>query len=168
MPRRCSICAHPERGAIDAALLGGDTFRALARRFACSEDALRRHKLEHIPAALAQAQDAQDAAHADTLLAQVRALQRRALDILDKADGAGDLRAATSAIREARECLALLARLMGELDDRAQVNILVASPEWVSVRSRLLVALEPYPQARMAVCEALSLGARGAMLDAGR
>lgn len=158
MPRKCSICEHAQRADIDAALVRGDVYRDVARRFACSEHALFRHKQEHIPAHLAQAQEAQDVAQADTLLAQVRHLQTKALGILAKAEGAGDLRAATAAIREARECIELLAKLMGELDDRAQVNILIASPEWLAVRSRLLVALEPYPDARMAAAEALDAG----------
>jgi hypothetical protein len=157
MPRKCTICQHPQRADIDAALVNGDMFRVLSRRFSCSEDALRRHKAEHVPAHLAQAQDAQDVAQADTLLAQVRTLQRRALDILDKAENAGDLKAATSAIREARECLALLAKLMGELDESPRVNVLVLSPEWLSVRSRLLAALEPFPDARLAVVGALDV-----------
>ena len=155
MPRECTICKHPQRTEIDAALVNGDMYRGVSRRFDCSEDALRRHKAEHVPAHMAQAHDAQDVANADSLLDQVRDLQRKALGILDKAENAGDLRAATSAIREARECIVLLAKLMGELDERAQVNILVLSPEWLAIRSRLLTALEPFPDARLAVAEAL-------------
>ena len=49
----------------------------------------------------------------------------------------------------------LLAELLGELDERTQVNVLVASPEWLALRLAILRALEPYPQARLAVVEAL-------------
>lgn len=44
----------------------------------------------------------------------------------------------------------LLAKLIGELDERPQVNILV-SPEWIAVRTAVLEALAPHPQARAAV-----------------
>ena len=44
----------------------------------------------------------------------------------------------------------LLAKLLGELDERPQVNVLI-SPEWVNVRAALLAALLPYPEARLAV-----------------
>jgi hypothetical protein len=44
----------------------------------------------------------------------------------------------------------LLAKLIGELDERSQVNVLV-SPEWIAVRAALLEALAPHPQARAAV-----------------
>ena len=44
MPRKCSICEHAQRADIDAALVRGDVYRDVARRFACSEHALFRHK----------------------------------------------------------------------------------------------------------------------------
>ena len=49
-----------------------------------------------------------------SLLGEVRELQVRALGILAKAEEAGDLRAATGAIREARSTIELLAKLTGE------------------------------------------------------
>jgi hypothetical protein len=48
----------------------------------------------------------------------------------------------------------LLAKLLGELNDAPQVNVLVA-PEWVAVRTTLLSALGPFPEARVAVANAL-------------
>jgi hypothetical protein len=48
----------------------------------------------------------------------------------------------------------LLAKLIGELDERPQVNILV-SPEWIAVRAALLEALTPHPEARAAVAGCL-------------
>lgn len=48
----------------------------------------------------------------------------------------------------------LLAKLLGELDDRPQVNVLMA-PEWLNVRTALLEALRPYPEARTAVAARL-------------
>jgi uncharacterized protein YjgD (DUF1641 family) len=101
------------------------------------------------------AQAAEEVAQADTLLEQVGDLQERALDILDKAEEAGELRTALGAIREARGNLELLAKLLGELDERPVTNILV-SAEWVSVRTAMMEALDPYPQARVAVAGRLS------------
>lgn len=40
--------------------------------------------------------------------------------------------------------------LLGELDDRPQVNVLVM-PEWLQLRGAILHALAPYPEARAAV-----------------
>jgi len=49
----------------------------------------------------------------------------------------------------------LLAKLMGELDERTQVNVMLA-PEWESIRTAILGALEPYPIAREAVIGSLN------------
>jgi hypothetical protein len=48
----------------------------------------------------------------------------------------------------------LLAKLLGELNEQPQINVLVA-PEWLQVRSALLGALAPYPEARASVAERL-------------
>ncbi len=50
--------------------------------------------------------------------------------------------------------LELLAKLIGQLDERPQVNILVL-PEWEHIRYTMLRALQPYPEARAAVADAL-------------
>ena len=131
--------------------MGNASNRSIASLYDVSEAAVRRHKANHLPAKLVMAQAAEEVAQADTLLDQVRNLQSRAYGILDKAEGAGDLRTALGAIREARGNLELLAKLLGELDERPQLNILVAP----QVQYVILSALEPYPTARVAVAEAL-------------
>ena len=115
---------------------------------------MRRHRDGHIPATLADAQQAAEVADADALLAQVRDLQARALKILDRAEDAGDLRTALGAIREARGNLELLGRLAGELQDAPTVNLYL-SAEWLELRTTIITALEPYQEAREAVLRAL-------------
>jgi hypothetical protein len=90
----------------------------------------------------------------------VRDLQERALDILGKAEEAGELRTALGAIREARGNLELLAKLLGELDERPVVNLNL-SPEWLELRAVIVTALEPHPEARGAVLRALESGGNG-------
>ncbi len=158
MPRVCTICAHTERTAIDKALVAGEGYRAIAERYGVSLSALHRHGAAHLPKHLAEAQAAADVADADNLLEQMRQLQQITMGILGRSGLAGDNKIALQAIGEARRNLELMGKLLGELDDRPQVNILVTSPEWLAVRSRLLVALEPYLDARMAAAEALDAG----------
>jgi hypothetical protein len=160
MPRTCTICEHPERGEIDRALVGGASNRSAASLYDVSEAAVRRHKANHLPASLVMAQAAEEVAQADSLLEQVRGLQSRAYGILDKAEAADDLRTALGAIREARGNLELLAKLLGELDDRPQVNVLV-SPEWLELRAVIVGALEPHPQARESVVRAIEGSCNG-------
>jgi len=160
MPRSCTLCEHPRREEIDKALVGDSSNLSISSLFGVSESAVRRHKANHLPAKLVMAQTAEEIAQADDLLSQVRDLQGRALAILDKAEDAGELRTALSAIREARGNLELLAKLLGELDERPVVNLNV-SPEWLELRAVIIGALEPHPDARGAVLRALEQARSG-------
>jgi hypothetical protein len=160
MPRTCTVCGHPECEAIDRALVAGESTGKISGRYrTIDERALRRHRANHLPAALARAKEAEEVAVADDLLGQVRDLQERALAILDKAEGSGELRTALGAIREARSNLELLAKLLGELDERP-INVLI-SPQWLELRTVIVAALEPHPQARGAVLRALEGAGNG-------
>src|SRR5215217_4659997 len=126
MPRSCTICEHPDRETIDRALVGDSSNLSVSSLFGVSESAVRRHKSNHLPAKLVMAQAAEEVAQADDLLDQVRDLYVRTLAILEAAEESSQHRTALSAIREARSNLELLAKLLGELDDRPQVNILIS------------------------------------------
>jgi hypothetical protein len=78
------------------------------------------------------------------LLTQVLNLQTSALGIMQEAERVGDLRTALSAVLKARSSLELLARPTGELDGRAQSNILLA-PKRLEFRTLVLGAL-PLPE----------------------
>jgi hypothetical protein len=160
MPRSCTVCEHAEKDAIDQALVGSSSNRSVASLYDVSEAAVRRHKVNHLPAKLVMAEKAAEVVEANNLLDQFGDLQRRALAILDKAEEAGELRTALSAIREARGNLELLAKLLGELDERPVVNLNI-SPEWLELRAVIVGALEPHPEALSAVVGALE-GAEGA------
>jgi hypothetical protein len=160
MPRRCTVCDHPERHSIDEALVTGAPYRSVAKRFERSESAVYRHKTEHLPAHLLKAKEVEEAARADDLLDQVRNLQAHALDILERAEKAGDLRTALAAISQARGNLELLGKLAGELDERPVVNLNV-SPAWLELRAVMVGALEPYSEARGAVLSALEGAGNG-------
>ncbi len=155
MPRRCTVCTHDKRDEIDQALVARQPFRAIARQHGVSKDALVRHSDDHLPAALVRAQEATEAAQADALLALVCDLRDRAIGILDTAEAEEDLKAAISAIREARGCVELLAKLAGQLKDAPTVNILI-SAEWRGRQTVILKALEPHAAAKLAVAEALA------------
>ncbi len=154
MPRTCTICTHDQRNAINAALVRNEPLRDIAGRYGTSKSSLERHKAEHLPAKLAKAHEANEVAHARTLLDEVRALRGKAVGILLTAERAGDLRTALLAIREARSCIELLAEMEGELQRNPQINITIDA-RWVKVRTLLMHTLAPYPDARAAVAHAL-------------
>lgn len=160
MPRRCTVCDHPQREEIDMQLVCGESYRTIADRFRLSKTALIRHKESHIPDALVEAQDAGEVAQADDLLAQVKALQAEAQDILGEARAAGDLRTALRGIGQALSCLELLSKIEGRLQDQqsVQVNVnmdIYRSPEWLRVGRMLADVLRDYPDLRATVAAKL-------------
>jgi hypothetical protein len=153
MPQRCSICLRPDHDAIDRDLLAQRPYRHIAAQYGTSTGALQRHK-EHLPVTLTQATAAEAIAQGDNLLAQVLGLQAKAERILSQAEAEGKLTVALQAIREARGCVELLGKLMGEIEGRTTVNVWMA-PEWLALRGALIEALAPFPQARQAVTSTL-------------
>ncbi len=153
MPRRCSICTHPEQAKIDSALLAGEPFRHIAKRYGTSTGALLRHKADHLPEALVQAHEVRQVAEADRLLEELRSLQADAKRIAQKAERADSYSAAVSAIREQSRIIELLLKVAGELSE-ASVSIHV-DQAWIDLRAVILDVLDPYPEARLALAEAL-------------
>jgi len=155
--RPCTVCQHPNRDEIDKRLAIDSNFAGISRDFAgISEDALKRHKEKHLPGTLAKAENIKEVAKADALLEDVKSLRKKALGILESAEKAGDLKTALLGIREARSCMELLAKVEGQLKDAPQINF-VLSAEWIELRTLIITALDPYPEAK----EAMVLAIRG-------
>ena len=124
--RTCTICAHPERPAIDAALVAGTPLRDIAGQKSLSRSALHRHR-EHLPKALTQAKQAQEIAAASTVLGRVERLISRLETIADKAQRAREWHPAVLALREVKGCVQLLAEITGELEkEKDEVNVNVS------------------------------------------
>jgi hypothetical protein len=137
----------------EALVVQGQSNRATSRQYGLSKDAVRRHK-QHIPELLLKASQAMEIAEADSLLDQMRDLQQRALSILDKAEEAEDLRTALGAISQARSNLELLAKLQGELAQEGTINLHL-NPQYLAVRTAIVRAVEPYPEVRGALSQAM-------------
>ena len=152
--RKCTVCTHPDRPAIDQAMVNHRPFRRISVQFTLSLSAVIRHHDDHLPETLTKAKAAEETARADDLLEQVKALRNKSMSLLLAAEKAGDLRTALAGVREARACLELLAEMSQAIDRRPVFNLLIA-PEWLTARSTLLDALRPYPEARAAVAASL-------------
>lgn len=172
MARVCTVCRNENRSAIDAALANNESLRDISGRFHVSKSALERHAGKHLPSTVLAAQDQAEIKRADALLKasnktaadlldQAETLQKVAQNILSKAYQGETYGIAIQAIREARECLRLQGELLGELDRRPQIGIVIASPEWQAVRVTILNALTEFPEARQTVVKALGNGHTG-------
>lgn len=152
MTRPCNVCSHPERIEIDRLLVNGMAAAAVARQFGLVGRTVLRHADKHLPETLQAAAQRDDEARELDVLAEVKALHRRTLRILDASDDSP--RTGLSAIREARGNLELLGKLLGKIDERPQINVLL-SPQWIELRTAILEALKGFPEARTAVAKAL-------------
>lgn len=119
--KSCGICSHPERAAIDAAMVDGASLRAISGQYGTSKSALDRHR-KCIPAALAKAKQAVEVADATSLLSRIERLVSRCEIICEKAMAEGSWTPAIGATRELRSCLELIGKLSGEIK-RPGVNV---------------------------------------------
>lgn len=166
--------------------ISGESFRRISSDFGYSETALRRHLAEHLMTELAEVQQAKEEAkrsalekikakardgavdeardgmaarleNAANFLDQLKEVRHKAANLLDLAEKAGDLKASGVFLRELREQIRLWAELEGKLAAQPQVNILVNS-EWIELRALIIKALDPYPEAKEAVVNAIRRG----------
>lgn len=157
MPRTCTICNHPQRDAIDLALLAGEAYRHIASRFDTSTASLQRHK-DHLPGQLAKAHEAAEVVKADTLLDRLKELNTETRQILRETRESGNHDLALKAIARVEKQLELEGKLLGELQPEGTTINVYSTPEWLSLRAVVIGALQPYPDAARAVSRALTDG----------
>jgi hypothetical protein len=157
MVRTCTVCSHKDVEEINMLLLSGESYRSIAKRFEASESAIYRHKESHIPTELLKSTDIEEIANADNLQQQLKEIREKTNSLLDKAEAAGNTKAygaPSNYLREIREQIKLWAELEGRLATQPQINILI-NPQWVELRTLIIKALEPYPEAKAEVLRAI-------------
>jgi hypothetical protein len=119
MPRRCSICDHPQRKRIDVSLLRA-SYRSVAQQFGLSESAVFRHRQDHLTKRLTLAAAEGEQLTAVSLLAEWRSLQARAEGLLNKTESKGDFALAIRAVSELRALLVVAFKVLeaSELEQR--------------------------------------------------
>ena len=117
MPRTCTVCKHRKSSQIDAALVGNESFRNIAKRFGVSPSAVYRHQQQHLLEAPCETSEVALAPKPDTLMGKIIQLGDEARRLGKKAEDAGDLRGALAAVRELVRIVELLGRIEGEISD---------------------------------------------------
>jgi hypothetical protein len=172
MSRRCSVCLHSEKAAIEKALIAVEPFRDIAARFSISMSAVVRHREKHLLPLLAKlrqgagdpetaevareqkAREADEVSQALDVLKQLKAINAACLEVLTKARSSGNDATLLRAVDRIHRQIELQSRLLSKLPDAPPID-LVLTPEWQRIRHLFLAALEPFPEARLAVAEAL-------------
>src|SRR6187200_2410335 len=116
MPPACTICTHPAREAVERDLLASRPVSWIAEEYALAASSIRRHRNRHLAPRLTRALARQEEVDAEKLAGLVLGLQDRTLLALAKAEQAKDFPAVRGFIREARENVLAIARLVGILD----------------------------------------------------
>jgi hypothetical protein len=158
MGRKSKIENHPQRNIIITRLASGEEYSDIIRDFSgLTWDDLDYYKQNKLCDIISKSSDLKtevESTQGNNTLAEVRALKARALEILEQAQSAGDLKTALMGIREARGCLELCMKAEGQIDARPPINISL-NAEWISLRTTIITALERFPDARRAVIDAL-------------
>lgn len=168
MGRKCQTCEHPKRAQIELALARRVPYRTLERQYGITKDSLSRHKREHLPpqveaSLMATARptgvdlEALRESESESLLQNVVYQRARLFTLLDEAEELGDVRAAAQVHGRITSNAEFTARLLGEINQVTQnvTNNILISDEYLRLRSALIQALRPYPEARQAVARVL-------------
>lgn len=171
MSRPCTVCAHPDKRKIDKALVAGQSLTHLASVYGITVSALFRHRKQHLATLLKKevgdpstdqeaarherTVNAKEAAHALDMRQQLKAINRACLDVLKKAHAEAKPATLLQAVDRIHRQIALQARLLGEPTDVDSDSDAIHN-QWPVIRQVILDALRPFPEAKVAVAEALS------------
>ena len=164
----CTVCASPNREAIDAAITSGAVSLAkIGAQYGVSESSLKRHRHAH-PAVGQLVTLETDSPEPSTAAAvgidvaqQLRVQFDRTARAVRLAEKSGSSNAIQDAHREHRLTLEAIAKWNNE---QAKIAALVAPketinilklPAWLQIRQALEWALQPFPEARLLVADAL-------------
>lgn len=166
--RECGVCAHPDRASVELGLANRVSLRALGKRYGLSIDAIHRHRHNHMsPQLTAQLMTRGrltelDLEHlrsteSEGLLHQLVAMRGRLYKAMDSTHDLGNHMESARIGGILLKNLELTAKLLGDLNagsSSVTQNILIL-PEYHGIRTAIMQALKPFPEARAAVAHAL-------------
>lgn len=166
MGRKSKIEAHPHAEEIIRRLASKEEYSKIVEDFPDIRyqdlDYYAENKLPEILSnskdlkALADEIESADIHKGDTYLQLVIGLQKKALDALELQDATKDPKSWAMISREARGYVELLGKALDRIRDAPQIQVnLLVNPEWIQLRTTIITALDPYPEAREAVVHAI-------------
>src|SRR6266849_5169894 len=166
---RCQGCNHLERVRIERLLAAGGSIKGTARKFEIDYHALRRHWINHVStearatyiAGAGATKEQLEAIVADESLALidhyriVRSSLYKGFGVASEVGDGNSLALLAGRLHENfRDC----GRLTGELQRGPLLNIqnnVLVNPDYTKAIARIVSAVAPYPEARVAVVAAL-------------
>lgn len=164
MARACTVCVHPHRVAIEAALVDRSiSQKDLGKRHGLNTQALQRHFLKHVRGNSATAlaihreitQGMRAHEHASAIGSQVTALANEAQKDRQHALERGDYKLALRAIDTLLKAFELQARLVLDVE-RHRASDVANHPVWHDLSGLIMTELDAYPDARDAVMRVIA------------
>ena len=166
MGRKSKIEAHPQSDEIIRRLASGEEYSDIVRDIpGLTWDDLDYYQKKKLPVILSKSKDLRaladeieqaDVHLGDTYLQLVIGLQKKALDALEQQNAKEDPKSWAMVSREARGYVELMGKALDRIREAPPAQITVINnPEWVELRTLIITALEPYPEAREAVVHAI-------------
>lgn len=166
MGRKSKIEAHPRSDEIIRRLASGDEYSDIVRDIpTITWDDLDYYQKKKLPSILSKSKDLKaladeiewaDVHKGDTYLQLVIGLQKKALDALEMQDPMEDPKSWAMISREARGYVELMGKALDRIRDAPQTQItIINNPEWVELRTLIIGALDPFPEAKEAVVDAI-------------
>jgi hypothetical protein len=154
VPRTCTACSHDEHHQINVDLVHRDPYRRIASRYGLSEAAVRRHAQEHIPELLVEAYESLKRGDAEDLAGELFKIKDDVERLKARAEEEGDLRTALLGCDKALKALELQAKVEQIIATRPTINLHL-NPQYIAVRSAIVQAVDPYPEAKEAISQAM-------------
>jgi hypothetical protein len=166
MGRKSKIEAHPQSDEIIRRLASGEKNPEIVRIFPeIKDDDLDYYRENKLPIKLSKSKDLKaladeieqaDVHKGDNYLQLVIGLQKKALDALALQDASEDPKSWAMVSREARGYVELMGKALDRIRDTppAQITI-INNPEWLELRTVIIQALDPYPEAKEAMVLAI-------------
>jgi hypothetical protein len=166
MGRKSKIEAHPQSEEIIKRLASGEEYSDIVRDIpGLTWDDLDYYQKNKLPNIISKSKDLKaladeieqaDVHLGDTYLQLVIGLQKKALDALEQQNAKEDPKSWAMVSREARGYVELMGKALDRIREAPPAQITVINnPEWVELRTLIITALEPYPEAREAVVHAI-------------
>ena len=157
--RTSTVGTHPKIAQILVDLGKEVSIRNISQKYGLSVHALYRY-LRDLPKDIEKVRTVAEVERGERILSLVVLLQNKLLDVLKKAEKAGQDATGIAAIRACLDNLQFHAKLTGKVPSESptvnvQVNLLEL-PEWIRFRTVLMEALMPFKKARLAVAAAMA------------
>ena len=131
----CKTCRHPKHREIDRALLEGATHKQISAKYHMDPKSVYRHRKNHLGKLIAE----HASRYGENLVEQLYAMTVDTKRIGKKAEAARQYGPALGAIGTERGIIELVARLTGQLDNRAQI-ILLEQAEAANAEQELMLS----------------------------